>query len=146
VFLSAVGDRYDGEWVKDKKQGLGSFVWANGTEYDGEFEDNEPLGPAIYIEEGGGGDDPSAPSAKEGRGTYPNGDEYDGEWVKGKRHGRGVYTWANGDEYYGGWAHGRFHGKGVFTGEWVDGQPVVEQGEDVAPACEWAEEEGGNNT
>ena len=29
------------------------------------------------------------------RQRYPNGDIYDGEWLDGKRHGRGVYTYKN---------------------------------------------------
>ena len=31
-----------------------------------------------------------------GRAMLPNGDEYEGEYHKGKRHGSGIYTFANG--------------------------------------------------
>jgi len=32
---------------------------------------------------------------------YAGGDKYKGDYVKGKKHGRGVYTFANGDVYEG---------------------------------------------
>jgi hypothetical protein len=28
---------------------------------------------------------------------YANGDAYEGEWLNGKCHGRGIYTWATGE-------------------------------------------------
>jgi hypothetical protein len=28
-----------------------------------------------------------------GKNLYPNGDVYEGQYAKGKRHGKGVYTW-----------------------------------------------------
>jgi hypothetical protein len=36
-----------------------------------------------------------------GTGTinYANGNRYIGDWVEGKRTGRGVFTWSDGDQY-----------------------------------------------
>jgi hypothetical protein len=28
---------------------------------------------------------------------YGNGNAYEGEWLHGKRHGHGIYTWADGE-------------------------------------------------
>ena len=38
---------------------------------------------------------------RKARQRYPNGDIYDGEWLDGKRHGRGVYSYRSGDKYVG---------------------------------------------
>ena len=32
---------------------------------------------------------------------YLNGDKYQGQFEKGKKHGQGIYTWADGDYYDG---------------------------------------------
>jgi hypothetical protein len=34
---------------------------------------------------------------------YYNGDKYDGEWVGGKKEGKGMYEWIDGDYYDGDW-------------------------------------------
>ena len=62
--------------------------------------------------------------------TYNNGDRYHGQTRDGKRHGRGVYTWADGERYEGQWRDGDFHGHGIRTwtggnryeGDFVDGK------------------------
>jgi len=51
---------------------------------------------------------------------YNNGDEYNGEWNKGRQEGRGnvlrgkvgVYKYANGDEYNGQWENNKKNGNG----------------------------------
>lgn len=49
---------------------------------------------------------------------YENG-VYDGEFVNGKRHGKGKYKWADGAEYDGDWKDGNMDGKG--RKKWADG-------------------------
>ena len=39
---------------------------------------------------------------------YPNGDVYEGEFFKSKRHGKGVYTFANGNKYIGNLVNNHF--------------------------------------
>ncbi|KAG3024836.1 hypothetical protein PC121_g2241 [Phytophthora cactorum] len=62
--------------------------------------------------------------------TYPNGDEYEGDFVEGKREGYGVYVErATGNQYDGAWLNDERHGRGMLTskasggyiydGEWV---------------------------
>ena len=60
-----------------------------------------------------------------------DGDDYIGEWGKGKRHGFGVLSYSNGDTYEGMWANGKRHGIGNYTsaisghmyeGDWKDGE------------------------
>ena len=38
-----------------------------------------------------------------GTANYTNGDKYEGDFLKGRRHGQGVLTYANGDKYEGEW-------------------------------------------
>ena len=63
---------------------------------------------------------------------FPNGDKYEGEWVKGKYHGKGVYikfTYANGCVYEGDLVNGVPEGEGkkvwpngaTYTGQWHKG-------------------------
>ncbi len=64
--------------------------------------------------------------------TYQNGDKYDGEFLKNRRHGQGTYFFNNGDKYIGGWKYNKEHGQGTyffnnggkFTGEWVNGKQI----------------------
>ena len=46
--------------------------------------------------------------------NYPSGSIYDGEWEKGKKHGRGIYKYENGMKFDGNFALGRKYGDGVF--------------------------------
>ena len=63
--------------------------------------------------------------------TYRSGARYRGEIRNGRRHGRGVYTWADGDRYEGDFVDGKRTGRGVYTwaanghryeGDFVDGE------------------------
>ena len=62
--------------------------------------------------------------------NYGNGDRYRGQMRNGRRHGRGVYTWASGGSYDGEWLNGHFHGHGVriysngnrYEGDYVNGK------------------------
>ncbi len=57
---------------------------------------------------------------RHGRGTHvtwPNGQRYEGEWLRNEMHGKGVYTWPNGERYDGEWKCGKNHGKGVYVFE-----------------------------
>lgn len=48
--------------------------------------------------------------------TYISGDKYSGEFVQGKRQGRGVFTSAlTGDTYNGNWFNGKMNGYGYLS-------------------------------
>ena len=47
--------------------------------------------------------------------TYAGGDQYQGQTLNGKRHGRGVYTWASGGRYEGSFRDDKREGQGVQT-------------------------------
>ncbi len=44
-----------------------------------------------------------------------NGDEYEGEWENGKKHGKGTYKYCNGRVYEGSFKNGKKHGFGTYT-------------------------------
>ena len=50
-------------------------------------------------------------------GTYvtPKGNKYVGDFKNGKKHGRGIESYANGDQYVGAFKGGKRHGLGKFT-------------------------------
>jgi|GEM_PF-1226592 len=62
---------------------------------------------------------------------WANGDLYEGDIVKGQRHGQGRFLWASGQSYSGPWVHDAAQGKGQmrfangddFEGEVSQGQP-----------------------
>lgn len=45
--------------------------------------------------------------------VYANGERFEGDWVHGKRHGKGTYTYADGSVYTGQWDNDRIHGNGA---------------------------------
>jgi len=112
VFSWSNGDKYDGEWVQNKKEGHGVFTWENKDCYDGQWVTDKKTG--------------------QGRFTWASGDTYTGGWLKNKKNGTGVYTWTNGDTFEGEWIKGqqtgsgsnRWGNKNVFTGEWKNGEKV----------------------
>lgn len=67
----------------------------------------------------------------EGKVSWPNGDLYQGQLVKNKRHGHGELIWANGQRYRGAWVDDAPQGKGAmrfangdqYDGELVAGEP-----------------------
>ncbi|WP_199621331.1 HAD-IIIA family hydrolase [Paenibacillus alkalitolerans] len=82
---------------------------------------------------------------------YDNGEKYEGQLVRGLKHGQGIYTWkdgtvyigfwskdledgygekkfANGDIYRGYWKNGAFDGEGTYI--WKDGETYEGQWED----------------
>lgn len=61
--------------------------------------------------------------------AYDNGDKYEGQVYRGRKHGQGVYIWTDGTVYSGRWRHDLEHGYGeklfangdVYCGYWADG-------------------------
>lgn len=80
-------NEYDGEWIKGKKNGYGTMVYADKSIYSGNWTDDKRNGEGKMTV-----------NTKEG--TYT----YEGEWVMDQKHGDGKYTWPNADVWYqGGW-------------------------------------------
>ena len=115
------GSRYTGNWVANKREGKGSYVYAEGA------PPRAPLLPA----KSPAGPPGRAPRAVSLPPLLTPGHKYIGEFKDNKRHGHGKLKLENGDLYEGGFAEGAFHGHGVYDwasgisyeGEWVHGQP-----------------------
>ena len=59
-----------------------------------------------------------------GRGSFGvfmlrGGGRYEGDFIDGKRTGRGIFTWPDGRRYEGDFIDDKRHGHGIFT--WPDG-------------------------
>ena len=87
---------------------FGTYTFANGDKYVGEFRDNVFHGQGIK--------------------TVADGEKYVGEYKDGKKHGQGTYTfgtnskWA-GDKYVGEYRDGKRNGQGTYT--FADGRRDV---------------------
>ena len=76
-FTAAILNDMGGKLAKDKKDKI--------------IEDD-----FVEIDKFSGGCDEFGDRKGEGVYCYQNGDIYDGDWKKGKKHGYGIYTYANG--------------------------------------------------
>ena len=56
--------------------GKGTYTFASGASYEGEWADSKKHGKGTY--------------------TYADGNSYEGEWAEDKKHGKGTYTYASG--------------------------------------------------
>jgi len=90
TYTWANGEKYVGEFKDGKGNGYGTSTWANGAQYVGEWRDGKQHGQATY--------------------TYANGAQYVGEWRNNKQHGQGTYTWADGRKQAGIWGNGEYLG------------------------------------
>ena len=88
----------------DCTNGQGTYTWADGNKYVGQFKNGKRHGQGIF--------------------TFVNGDKYVGEFKNGKPHGQGTFTYTSGEKYVGEFKNGKPHGQGTWTYE--DGR--VEKG------------------
>lgn len=86
--------KYKGEFLNDKRHGIGIYYYSNGDIYGGNWKSDVFEGFGLYI--------------------YSSGERYEGEFKLGKKHGKGKYFYMNGTVYEGSWALGRKNGHGVF--------------------------------
>mmetsp|Transcript_10531 Transcript_10531/g.28830 ORF Transcript_10531/g.28830 Transcript_10531/m.28830 type:complete len:247 (+) Transcript_10531:170-910(+) len=101
------GERYQGEWFDNKRQGKGTVIYKNNDKYEGEW----------------------AYGLRHGLGTlwiYKNGKyivRYNGEWSEDAPTGHGTVFEDNGDTYEGDFLYGQKHGRGraVYGGRPIDG-------------------------
>ena len=91
TYRFADGDKYVGEFKDGKQHGQGTYTFANGNKYVGVFRDGQKNGQGTY--------------------TCANGKKYVGEYRGGKSHGHGTHTWADGRKYVGEYRNGKEHGR-----------------------------------
>merc|ERR1719270_1798966 len=118
--------RYDDDYEDDKirvgddakDRMRGAFDNRGGPSgYDGLSRSND-MGDRSYGAGAAGGADyatNAAPARKVRMARdWPDGSRYDGEWLAGKRHGEGTFTFAKGGRYAGAWADDERDGRGTF--------------------------------
>jgi hypothetical protein len=113
MFHDLEGNIYEGEFLNNKKHGLGKQIFANGDVYEGHWENG--------LMEG------------KGKLTMSSGDIYVGLFSKGLKHGKGTLTFkATQDIYDGEWQYDKMTGLGkyiytqegkVYEGNFVEGAP-----------------------
>lgn len=81
------------------RDGKGTFEYANGDKYVGDWKDDMQHGKGIYF--------------------FHTGDRYEGAYVQGERTGAGIYYHANGNKYVGNFKDGMQHGKVYSPGQMV---------------------------
>lgn len=124
------GDRYEGCFKNNKREGFGTYYWKNQDRFEGIFVQDQIEGKGVYFYVSGGKyEGEFKDGRKEGHGTYfgKDGSYYSGEWLKGRFHGFGKMIYANKrGEYEGDWVNDQRHGNGkmtyqdgdVFVGSW----------------------------
>ena len=99
-------ESYVGQWKNNKKEGQGTYTYANDDIYKGEWKNGMKHGEGTLTYANIWGQGPS------------EGDKYVGKWKNDKKHGIGIYTWVDGpldgDKYVGEWKNGEEHGKGSY--------------------------------
>ena len=69
IIISTNGDKYVGEWKKNKRYGNGTLIWSNGRKYVGEYNDGKRNGQGTF--------------------TWSDGKNYVREFKDGKFNGQG---------------------------------------------------------
>jgi len=115
TYTYANGDKYVGEFKHGSNHGQGTYTYANGDKYVGKYKDGKKHGQGAYISANGNkyvGEHKD--DKKNGQGTYTwaSGAKYVGEHKDDKENGLGTYTWPNGDRHVGEFKDGDFHGQG----------------------------------
>ena len=95
----ADGAEYQGEWQDGKRHGIGTYISPTGTRYEGEWENDGASGHGVC--------------------HYADGMKYDGQFESGERHGKGVLISPEGDCYEGQFKYDLVNGEGIYI--WGDG-------------------------
>jgi len=114
-FVTANDSYYVGEFVKGRREGKGTLILAaEKVEYVGVFKEGKFHGQGKYTNRHGdvfNGHFVLHKFQGHGKMKYANGEEFDGNWEKGKK-SHGWITYANGDSYIGDWKHDMKDGEG----------------------------------
>ena len=115
------GNKYDGDFVEDKRQGKGTYIRVTDkATYSGEWYNNVRHGYGVEEIPSKDGTQRYEGEWKEdkrcgfGKILYANGDRYEGEWLDNLRHGQGKFYYTNGNFYEGEWLDDLKHGQGKF--------------------------------
>ena len=124
--LLKTGDIYKGSYNKGKFNGIGTYIWENGTIYQGEWKENTMSGYGIikYINNNNNNNNINnyyyegeiKNGYMNGLGYfYFNGNKYIGNYIKDLKEGFGIFVWNEIPlkAYVGFWEKGKQNGLGV---------------------------------
>lgn len=111
IMVYANGDQYEGNWDNDLRHGFGECVYADSATYTGWWARDQYSGQGTF--------------------ASADGSQYAGNWVEGRKSGYGTmtWTWMERFNYQGDWKDDRPHGVGTmifcfgtrYSGEWANG-------------------------
>lgn len=120
------GDRYEGAYADNQKKGFGKMIYSG----KGAADDASTAGDApsqrlgcVYVGYFSAGKrgcqeadlDKENPPESDGTFTYASGDVYVGQWLNGKKHGSGTYSYKKDDtKIVGDWEEGK-----IVRGKWM---------------------------
>uniref|UniRef100_A0A8C5PUZ8 Uncharacterized protein n=1 Tax=Leptobrachium leishanense TaxID=445787 RepID=A0A8C5PUZ8_9ANUR len=135
---------YEGDWVKNKKEGWGIQCFKSGNIYEGHWKNNNFSGEGImkWLSSNEEYSGQWLNGIQNGHGThtwfikrvpgsqYSLRNKYVGNFVNGQRQGHGLFYYANGAMYDGEWKNNKKHGMGkfifkngkIYVGEFVEDQ------------------------
>ena len=117
IFYTSDGDRYEGEFKNELIEGYGIWYFSNGDRYEGEFKNNLIEGYGIkYFCNGERYEGEFKNDLREGYGLmyFYNGNRYEGEFKNDLIEGYGIKYFSNGDRYEGVWKNNFVEGYGIF--------------------------------
>ena len=92
---------YEGDFVNDKREGNGKFIWKTGQYYIGQWKNNRKHGKGADYNKKGNlvyeGDYVNGKLDGNGRLMLKNGQYYIGQFKNGKRNGKGIIYYKNGN-------------------------------------------------
>lgn len=93
------GSVYEGEYRNGKKNGHGTYIWADKSKFVGDWRDNKISGRVKALERNIN----ETKRVLRSKGTYVWADnrKYEGDWLNNNMDGRGIYTWADGRVFEG---------------------------------------------
>ncbi|OMJ83419.1 hypothetical protein SteCoe_15637 [Stentor coeruleus] len=112
--LTTSDSTYEGNFLKGKKSGYGSLT-SKKTSYTGHFSEDLYQGQGTEIWHNNckyTGDFVIGKKHGKGRCEFANGDIYEGEFFNSKFSGTGTFYWQSGKKYAGQWKDGLMHGDG----------------------------------
>jgi len=112
------GEVYEGEYVDERRHGIGEYHYLDGSIYEGEFFKNKRQGFGIVTRDDGSlyeGEWDRDFIHGEGIWRWSDGSCFMGDNIDGLRTGRGVYITAHGDVYVGEFKDNLIKGTGTFT-------------------------------
>ena len=112
--------KYEGDWCKLKRDGIGCMLYPDGVKYEGEWKKDVAEGMGVILSPNGSRYEGSvyttrynSLSRRKGTQIWPDGSRYEGEWNGDKMWGYGIMCYADGSRYEGEWYDSERYGKGT---------------------------------